>query len=167
MWTTTPSISIHCICISNQEKDEKNCYLWLFAYNLRLPESSGNWTTFLEWVYCYLIRNILFLPWKCFSECFFFSWPSIWSPDSLNAKYVLSWHYCLLFSYLFPLVASSPSFAAISHRGCQVCVWEHPQVSSRQWEQTGSPILCYLCTGQAGWQKVGGEGKLIAISKEV
>lgn len=46
-------------------------------------------------------------------------------------------------------------------------MWEHPQVSSRQWERTGNPVLRYPCTGQAGWWEVGVGGKLIAISKEL
>ena len=92
---------------------------------------------------------------------------SIWSTDSLNEKYILSCHKCLLFSHLFALVTSPPCFASIAHRGWQAHMWEYPQVSDRQWEWMGSPIFWYLCVGQAGWQEVGGGDKLIAISKEL
>lgn len=92
---------------------------------------------------------------------------SIWSTDSLNEKYILSCHKCLLFSHLFALVTSPPCFSSIAHRGWQAHMWEYPQVSDRQWEWMGSPIFWYLCVGQAGWQEVGGGDKLIAISKEL
>lgn len=90
---------------------------------------------------------------------------SIWSADSLNEKYILSCHKCLLFSHLFVLATSPPCFASTAHRGWQAHMWEHPQVSDSQWEWMGSPIFWYLCIGQAGWQEVGGGSKLITISK--